>query len=239
MFEQSFVPRGDGGRSPAAIAISFGGQAVLVLCLLLAPLLRPQVLRLVMQRSFLEMPRRVQPAPQVVTGRAVVQRPAIFRMSTLTAPVRIPQHVAMITDAAPDVLPGIPASGAVFSVIGDTLGSGEVVKPPVASLPPAAPIPKPPVRLRVSSSMQQAQLITQIRPVYPKLAIAARIAGTVVLQAVIGKDGSIQNLQVVSGPPLLTRAALDAVAQWRYRPTLLSGVPVEVATQIDVNFTLN
>jgi protein TonB len=75
-------------------------------------------------------------------------------------------------------------------------------------------------------------------PVYPALARQARIQGVVVLSVVIGKDGSVQELKLVSGHPLLAPAALDAVKQWTYKPTLLNGQPVDVSTQATVNFTL-
>jgi TonB family C-terminal domain len=87
--------------------------------------------------------------------------------------------------------------------------------------------------------VQAAKLIRQVTPVYPPLARQARIAGTVRLTAIISREGAIQNLQVMSGHPLLTAAALDAVKQWLYQPTLLNEEPVEVITQIDVNFTLS
>ena len=86
--------------------------------------------------------------------------------------------------------------------------------------------------------MQSARLVNQARPVYPPLARQARVQGTVRLEAVISKEGSIEELTVTSGHPLLVQAALDAVKQWRYQPTLLNGVAVEVITTIDVNFTL-
>jgi protein TonB len=91
----------------------------------------------------------------------------------------------------------------------------------------------------VGGNVQQAMLIRQPKPVYPPLAKQARIQGVVRLNAIIGKDGTIQNLQVATGHPLLVPAALDAVKQWVYKPTLLNGEPVEVITQIDVNFTLS
>ena len=78
----------------------------------------------------------------------------------------------------------------------------------------------------------------KVIPVYPRLAIIARISGTVRLTGIIGKDGLIQQLQVIDGPQLLVQAAVDAVRQWVYRPTMLSGKPVEVIAPIDVNFTL-
>jgi protein TonB len=90
----------------------------------------------------------------------------------------------------------------------------------------------------VGGNVQQANLIKQPKPVYPPLAKQARIQGTVRFNAIIGKDGTIQNLQLVSGHPLLVPSAQEAVRLWVYRPTLLNGEPVEVATTIDVNFTL-
>jgi len=81
-------------------------------------------------------------------------------------------------------------------------------------------------------------VIKKVDPVYPAIAKTARVQGTVILAAVIGKDGTIQNLHVVSGHPLLQGAAMDAVKQWRYKPYILNGEPVEVDTQVVVNFTL-
>ena len=86
--------------------------------------------------------------------------------------------------------------------------------------------------------MAAANLIRQPKPAYPPLARSARIQGTVRFTAVIAKDGTIQNLQLVSGHPLLVQSAQDAVKQWLYKPTMLNGEAVEVITQIDVNFTL-
>jgi protein TonB len=92
--------------------------------------------------------------------------------------------------------------------------------------------------VRVSSDLQSALLIHQVKPVYPALARQARISGVVRLEAVIAEDGTIRELRVLSGHPLLAPNARDAVRQWRYRPTLLGGVPVPVFTHIDVHFKL-
>ena len=92
---------------------------------------------------------------------------------------------------------------------------------------------------RVGGNVQASKLINQPKPVYPPLAKAARVQGTVKFQATIGKDGKIENLQLLGGPPLLVQAAMQAVQQWTYQPTLLNGDPVDVITTIDVNFTLN
>ena len=99
--------------------------------------------------------------------------------------------------------------------------------------------PAPPERIRIGGNIQQTKLVRQPHPVYPPEAKAARVQGTVKLQATIGKDGTVQSLEVLSGDPLLVPAALEAVKQWVYQPTLLNGDPVEVLTQIDVNFTLS
>ena len=85
--------------------------------------------------------------------------------------------------------------------------------------------------------MQAAKIINQVTPVYPEIAKTAHIQGTVVLHAIIGKDGTVTQLQFISGPPLLMRSAMDAVREWRYQPTLLNGDPVEVDTTISVVFT--
>src|SRR5581483_9491773 len=107
-----------------------------------------------------------------------------------------------------------------------------------AGAPVAVPKVQTPQRVRVSQGVSEGLLVHQVRPTYPPLARAARIQGAVVLQAVIGKDGTIQNLRLVSGHPMLTQAAIEAVKQWRYKPYFLNGEPVEVDTQITVNFTL-
>jgi TonB family protein len=95
-----------------------------------------------------------------------------------------------------------------------------------------------PTRIRVGGGVQTAKLVKNVAPVYPPLARQARIQGTVVMDVVIAKDGTVQNITVNSGPALLTQPALDAVRQWQYQPTLLNGEPVEVSTQVEVNFTL-
>src|SRR6202022_1165201 len=91
-------------------------------------------------------------------------------------------------------------------------------------------------RIRVGGNVQQANLIRKVTPLYPPLAKQARIQGVVRFTAIIGKDGTIQNLQLVSGHPLLVAAAQQAVSQWQYKPTLLNGEPVEVVTHLALNF---
>jgi len=167
-----------------------------------------------------------------------VQR--IIQQGKMMAPTVIPKEVKMIKEEAlpPDVpvyassggVPGGVPGGMPGGVMGGILGG-------VGSAPPP-PKPEGPKRIRVSTGVQEAKIINKVLPVYPALARQARIQGTVKLHAIISKEGTIQQLEVVSGPPLLIQAALDAVRQWRYRPTLLSDEPVEVETYIDVIFTL-
>jgi len=131
---------------------------------------------------------------------------------------------------------GIP--GAAGGALSGILGSAGVPPPP----PPPPPPPKPKPALgpqRIGGQVQASKIISQPKPVYPPLAKAARVQGTVKFEAIIGKDGTIQNLKLISGPPLLVQAAMAAVQQWKYQPTTLNGDPVDVITTIDVNFTLN
>jgi protein TonB len=92
--------------------------------------------------------------------------------------------------------------------------------------------------VRISQGVLQGNALSQPKPVYPPIARSARISGSVVLAATISKNGTIENLRLVSGHPMLVPAAMDAVRQWRYKPYMLNGDPVEVDTQITVNFTM-
>jgi len=123
-------------------------------------------------------------------------------------------------------------------VIGGIIGSVPMAAPPPPPEVKAAPKSLVPQRIPVGGNVQQAKLVNQPKPQYPPLARQARIQGTVRFTAIIGVDGRIQNLTLVSGHPLLVPAAQAAVKEWVYQPTLLNGEPVEVVTQIDVNFTL-
>jgi protein TonB len=125
-------------------------------------------------------------------------------------------------------VPGGQMGGVLGGIIGGVTGGP----------PPPPPKPTTPQRIRVGGQVEEAKIINRVQPEYPQLAKMARIQGVVRLEAVISKDGTIQDLKVLSGHPLLVKAALDAVKQWRYQPTLLNGDPVEVVTEIDVNFTL-
>ena len=109
-------------------------------------------------------------------------------------------------------------------------GDGAVVPPPPKAAAPA--------RIKQGGAVTAASIITQTHPNYPPLARQARIQGTVVLHAIIDKEGKVAQLEVISGHPLLVQAAMEAVKQWRYKPTQLNGEPVEVDTTIQVTFTM-
>jgi periplasmic protein TonB len=133
-------------------------------------------------------------------------------------------------DANGNIIPGVPEMPGVR----DSLYTSNAH--PVAP-PPDQPAQKQ--RFKVSESLQMAQLITRVEPLYPTLAIQTRKEGRVELHAIIGTDGSIKSLEVISGDPFFITSALSAVRQWRYRPTILNGQPIEVDTHITVIYTLN
>jgi protein TonB len=128
-------------------------------------------------------------------------------------------------------VPGGVSGGSMGGVIGGVIGgAGSTAAPPPPKVTPK--------RISVGGNVQAAHLVNRVQPIYPPLARQTRISGTVKLHAIIGKNGAVEQLQVVSGHPLLVQSALDAVKQWRYQPTLLNGEPVEVDTEIDVIFSL-
>jgi len=128
-------------------------------------------------------------------------------------------------------------SGMTQSPSGGTEVFLQIAVPDVRSMAPAtAGVPG---RIKVGGNVQSANMVSKVPPVYPAWAKQAGVSGVVRLTAVIAKDGTVQELHLLEGPPLLVQAAMDAVKQWVYRPTLLNGQPVEVETTVDINFTLN
>ena len=159
--------------------------------------------------------------------RNVLQTPTKVPTKTLTEESETPPPPPVMANGIPGGVPG--------GQLGGILGGGIA-----GSAAPQAPIPKPAPakRVRVSEGIVGGSLLHKVTPSYPQSARQGHISGSVVLQAVIGKDGGVQNLQVVQGDPVLASAAIDAVKQWRYKPYLLNGQPVEVETIITVNFNL-
>ena len=156
----------------------------------------------------------------------------------LRTPTKIPEKVQMIKEeeAPPDLGAGGVPGGVPGGIPGGSAGGviGGIVNMQAANIPKIAT----PQRVRVSQGVSQGLLIRRVQPNYPPLAKQARIQGQVVLQAEISKDGTIQNLQLISGHPMLAPAAIEAVKQWRYKPYLLNGEPVAVETTVLVNFSL-
>jgi protein TonB len=126
---------------------------------------------------------------------------------------------------------GVPG-GVVGGVPGGSLGGV------VGGLPEAPPPPPPPAPVRVGGNIRAPQKTRNVNPVYPQIAQSARVQGVVIIEATIGPSGKVQDARVLRSIPLLDQAALDAVRQWEYSPTLLNGVPVPVIMTVTVNFTL-
>lgn len=160
--------------------------------------------------------------------------------SKIFAPPYIPPRVGDVMDP-PEAFEAQAGRERGIEGVGDPNGIIELIAPgersaAVPEPPEMKPQPKP--RPEVSEGVQAARLVHRVEPKYPPLPRSAGIEGKVVLRAIIAKDGTIQSLEVLSGHPLFIEAAREAIGQWRFQPTLLSGVPVEVETQITVVFSM-
>jgi len=178
---------------------------------------------------------RLEPPPAARIVRTTVPLSNMVG-TTLIAPQAIPRTIQHVEETVAP--PQVDVNGVPWGT-GERLANSSQVGQLVsrfssAALPPPAPV----VHTLRLSHMSEGSLIHRVQPEYPPIARAAGIQGMVVLQAVIGRDGSIEKLQVVSGHPVLAPAAVKAVQQWRYRPYVLNGEPVEVETQVTVNFAL-
>jgi protein TonB len=150
------------------------------------------------------------------------------------APSKIPHEIKTVKEEPPppSTVAGVAGmegmgGGGIGGVLG---GMGNAPAPVVKAAPPK--------KIAISSGVMTGLKTGGVNPTYPPIARAARISGTVVLQATISKTGTIENLRVVSGPPMLTQSALEAVRTWRYKPYQLNGEPVEVETTVNVVFNL-
>jgi protein TonB len=227
--------------------LSFVLQLFLIGLLLLLPLWFTDVLPKEQLVTLLEAPPPPPPPPppaaSTPSAAKVVKVTSNIANGRLRTPSRIPSKVQMIKeDEAP--LPVATTGGVAGGVPGGIPGGqlDGVIGGIVSSSSSLAAVPRlsqpPPVvqRVRVSQGVTKGLLIYRVEPAYPPLAKQARIQGVVVMTALIDKAGNVQNLQVVSGHPLLAPAAIEAVKQWRYKPFLLNGQPVEVETTVTVNF---
>jgi periplasmic protein TonB len=243
MFEEMVVssPKGKKTNKPWTVILSGVVQATFLAVLILIPLIYTEALPKASLATLLIAPPPPPPPPPPPAATQIVKvKPQVHLMDAgkLVAPKVIPKEVKIIKEEAeqPD------AMGAVGGVPGGVPGGqmGGVIGGVIGGVGAAPPPPKPTqTRIRQGGAVQAAMLVNRVQPQYPPLARQTRISGTVRLHAIISKEGSVQQLEVLSGHPLLVQAALDAVRQWKYRPTTLNGEPVEVDTTIDVIFSLN
>ena len=217
---------------------SFGLQALIVGVLLVLPLLRPTGLP-----SFHQLSTPIslgQPLPEGPVIRAhsgpspTPDNPAevIFRR-----PSALPMNMHPVSDDGPPQITGVSPYVPGAPRIGDPHGLPGLFGSGTRPVLPTAPTVTVTHPLR-RSHISEGDLTHKVQPAYPALARSARIQGVVVLEAMISKQGTIENLRLLAGHPMLAPAAIDAVRQWRYRPYILNGEPVEVETQITVNFAL-
>jgi len=239
MFEQSLIIDHSGTRKTATFAVSLTAQILIAGVLLVAPLFYHEVLPALRMPDIVPVLTRWRP-PEV----PLAEPHAAARSNGLAGPTVFHPPVVLRTDypqAGIIILdydaPGLPTMPGIALPIGSSASLPRFGGPPAAVKPDVAkPIEAP---VLVGGDVQAAKLMKRVMPMYPRQASQFRISGTVHLLGIIAKDGTIQRLQVLSGHPLLRQAALDAVSQWVYRPTVLNGQPVEVEAPIDVIFTLS
>jgi periplasmic protein TonB len=230
------VARPCGSRKRWAVVISAMLQSACLLILIVVPLIYTEALpKTIFKTTWVGPPARAarvgaQAPIEKANTRAV---PALI-FGVMMAPRRIPTRVDTIEES-----PSLPEGKAGQGPIGnDTNFSFLNVAPNAAEAVLRPVVTNVPQRVLVTSTIESAKLISRVQPAYPPLAIQARIQGNILLHAVISRDGQVSELQVLSGHPLLVNAALDAVRQWRYSPTLLNAQAVEVETTITVSFVL-
>ena len=235
MFEGNLIESGRIARrrNPWATVGSVAFQALILGLLLLPPLFHTAALPNTRLLTQLYVPP--PPAPAALTSVAKLRTPAQVSKQ-LSIPD--PNAVSLLPDRVEP--PAGVVGGVVGGIPGGVLGGVLSESLPTASNAPrqADPAPMPPKKIHVAPRVAEGNLVRDVMPEYPAEAGRARVGGTVVLTAVIDKDGFVRDVRVQSGLPLLAKAAIDAVKQWRYRPYLLNGEPVEVDTEITINFTL-
>jgi protein TonB len=252
MFEQAVLSSYASGRRAWATGLGVTIESILVGSAALFPMLWPQAMpRPQALIALLEPAAPLAPAHVVAAERPRAVREA-FRpidQRVLLLPTRIPPHPVMIEDPPGEVgVVGMPdgvgmgqASGPGLGLVAAILENARTSPLPriEVAAPAARAVPAAPLRLRPGGQVKMARLVHRVEPVYPMLARNMRVQGTVELSSVIGVDGRLKELRVLSGHPLLAGAAIDAVKQWIYEPTYLNGDPVEVIAPITVTFKLN
>jgi len=160
------------------------------------------------------------------------------------APTEIPKEIPPPSDEAPvigvsNIVGGIPggvAGGVTGGVPGGVVGNLLNSATPAAPPPPPKPVKRDPIK--VGGNVQESKLIRRVEPIYPELAKRARVQGRVVLVVTVDEEGNVSEINITSGHPLLNEAAVTAVKQWKYSPTLLNGEPVPVIATVTVIFNL-
>lgn len=249
MFSDSLLEFGvQRKRKFFATTTSLMVNGLAIVAMLIIPLAFPEALPKAQLLTFLVAPPPPPPPPPPAAAEVQHVVPQIqtdmLNNGALRTPTKIPQKIQMIKEE--EAPPPMPASGGVAGGVpggipggqmGGVIGSVISATSSLASVPKF--VPATPQRIRISAGVTKGLLIQRIEPPYPTLARAARVQGDVVLSAVIDSNGHITNLLLVSGHPMLVPAAIAAVKQWRYKPYLLNGQPVEVETTITVIFTLS
>jgi protein TonB len=249
MFDQTFVDGAGKTNKGWTVTVSVLAEFVGIGLMILVPLIWTEVLPKTQWVNSLTAPAPPPPpappqsAPATPT-RKVRAAPRVFNLA-LEAPPPIPRPASIREDVtlppagAGDIAGGIPEVAAAGAASVFSAGA-TIFTPPPSPYPSKVDVkPKQEKPVLVGGNVQSAKLIKHPAPVYPAIAKTARIQGTVVLQAIIGKDGAVRNLMVVSAAsPLLVSSAMDAVKKWLYQPTLLNQEPVEVITEITVIFSL-
>jgi protein TonB len=241
MFDEMVVssPNPKKTNKPWTVILSMVFQTAFLAVLILIPLIYTEALPKTMMATLLVAPPPPPPPPPPPIAQIVHVKPQVHLMDAgkLVTPKVIPKDIKIIKEDAPDMSAGM-TGGVVGGVAGGQMGG--VIGGVIGGVGAAPPPPKPTqTRIRQGGNVTAAKLMNKVQPQYPPLARQTRISGTVRLHAIIGKNGAVEQLEVMSGHPLLVQAALDAVRQWKYQATTLNGEPVEVDTTIDVIFSLN
>jgi protein TonB len=233
MFDQTFIEAAPDGKKRLTLLLSLLLQIVVLTALIAAPLIYTQVLPRAQLRSVFAAPTPPAAAKPPTTVRTQPSSSHLFRWEVPPAATQHPQASSTDLPAPPSISEGAPGGDPSYNAVPLTVAA---IKPP--DPPPAPPVTKPTTKPLRIANMQASQLIHQVQPTYPAVAKQVRVQGIVEFTAVIGKTGGIEHLQLVHGHPLLVKAAEEAILQWKYKPTLLNGEPVEVITDIVVHFAL-
>ncbi len=217
-------------RSRAWMLATCAFNGSILLAMVLVPLIYPSALPQMVKSFLVEAPAPPQPEPKPVEVATVTSAPLQIQGGHIFAPRVIPEKPFI--PETPDVARPMNVANADLGDNPDNSVFNSQARH--AEVRPAVIAP-----LRVSGRVEEGLIIQRTIPTYPPIAVASGIEGTVVLQANISRSGTIADLHVISGPLMLQQAAINAVQQWRYRPYLLSGEPVEVETTINVIFKMN